>query len=49
MILPNVTLESTPALIRKYEEEQVFACVSTDSEFMERYGQYRNEQHLFGG
>ncbi len=33
MIQPNVTLESMPVLIRKYEEEQMFASVSTDSVF----------------
>jgi hypothetical protein len=33
MILPNVSLESMPALIKKYDEEQVFACLSADSAF----------------
>jgi hypothetical protein len=33
MILPNVTLESMPSLIKKYEEEQVFACTSTNGVF----------------
>lgn len=31
MILPNVSLESMPALIKKYEEEEVFACVLMNS------------------
>ena len=30
MIVPNVTMESMPSLIKKYEEEQVFACTSTN-------------------
>ena len=33
MILPNVSLESIPSLIKQYEEEQVFACVSSDGHF----------------
>jgi chondroitin AC lyase len=33
MILPNVTLESMPSLIKKYDEEQVFACTSTNNLF----------------
>jgi chondroitin AC lyase len=33
MILPNVTLESIPTLIKQYNEEQVFACVSTNNLF----------------
>ncbi|CAF0844429.1 unnamed protein product [Rotaria sp. Silwood1] len=27
MILPNVSPELMPALIKKYEEEQVFSCI----------------------
>ena len=30
MILPNISVESMPSLIKKYEEEQVFACISTN-------------------
>jgi chondroitin AC lyase len=33
MILPNVTLESMPSLIKKYDEEQVFTCTSTNNLF----------------
>jgi chondroitin AC lyase len=33
MIVPNVSLESMPALIKQYNEEQVFACVSTSNLF----------------
>ena len=33
IILPNVTLESIPSLIKKYEEEQVFSCLSTNGVF----------------
>ncbi len=33
MILPNVSLESVPAVIRQYNEEQVFSCVSNNSRF----------------
>jgi hypothetical protein len=33
MIVPNVTLESMPSLIKKYDEEQVFACTSTNNLF----------------
>jgi chondroitin AC lyase len=33
MILPNVSLESMPALIKQYEEEQVFSCISTNNLF----------------
>jgi hypothetical protein len=33
MILPNVTVESMSSLIKKYEEEQVFACISSDGDF----------------
>jgi len=33
MILPNVTVESVPALIKTYDEEQVFSCMSTDNFF----------------
>ena len=29
MILPNVSLESIPQVIKQYDEEQVFACTST--------------------
>jgi chondroitin AC lyase len=31
MILPNVSLESMPMLIKKYEEEGVFACIFMNS------------------
>jgi chondroitin AC lyase len=30
MILPNVSLESMPALIKQYDEEQVFACMTAN-------------------
>ena len=33
MIVPNVSLESMPSLIKQYDEEQVFACTSTNNEF----------------
>ena len=33
MILPHVSLESIPALIKQYDEEQVFSCVSTSNRF----------------
>lgn len=33
MILPNVSPESMPTLTKKYEEEQVFACISTNNLF----------------
>ncbi len=33
MIVPNVSLESMPRVIEQYEEEQVFACMSTNSTF----------------
>jgi hypothetical protein len=33
MILPNVSLESVPTLIKQYNEEQVFACISTNNLF----------------
>jgi hypothetical protein len=33
MILPNVSLESVPAIIKQYDEEQVFSCVSNNSRF----------------
>jgi hypothetical protein len=33
MILPNVSLESVPALIKQYNEEQVFSCISTNNLF----------------
>jgi hypothetical protein len=33
MILPNVSLESMSALIKQYNEEQVFACISTNNLF----------------
>jgi len=33
MILPNVSLESMPRLIKTYDEEQVFACISTNGVF----------------
>ena len=33
MLLPNVSLESVPTLIKKYDEEQVFACISTNHTF----------------
>jgi chondroitin AC lyase len=33
MILPNVSLESIPALIKRYEEEQLFSCLSTNNRF----------------
>jgi chondroitin AC lyase len=33
MILPNVSLESVPVLIKQYNEEQVFSCISTNNLF----------------
>ncbi|CAF4876052.1 unnamed protein product [Rotaria sp. Silwood1] len=33
MILPNVSLESMPTLIKQYNEEQVFSCISTNNLF----------------
>jgi hypothetical protein len=33
MILPNVILESMPRLIKQYDAEQVFACVSSNGHF----------------
>jgi chondroitin AC lyase len=33
MILPNVSLESMPRLIKQYDEEQVFACISSNGHF----------------
>jgi hypothetical protein len=33
MILPNVSRESIPALIKQYNEDQVFSCISTNNLF----------------
>jgi hypothetical protein len=33
MVLPNISRESVPALIKQYDEEQVFSCISTNSLF----------------
>jgi hypothetical protein len=33
MILANVSLESMPRLIKQYDEEQVFACISNNGNF----------------
>ena len=33
MILPNVSRESIPELIKQYDEEQVFSCVSSHNQF----------------
>jgi hypothetical protein len=33
IILPNVPRESIPALIKQYDEEQVFSCISTNNHF----------------
>ena len=33
MILPNVSLESIPAVIKQYTDEQVFSCQSTNNKF----------------
>jgi chondroitin AC lyase len=33
MIIPNVSLESMPKLIKQYDEEQIFACISTNNLF----------------
>jgi chondroitin AC lyase len=30
MILPNVSLESVPVLVKQYDEEQVFGCISSN-------------------
>ena len=33
MILPNVSLESMPTVIKQYDEEQIFSCISTNNLF----------------
>jgi chondroitin AC lyase len=33
MILPNISLESMPKVIQKYDEEQIFSCISTNNLF----------------
>lgn len=33
MILPNVSVESIPQLIKQYEEERIFTCISTNDLF----------------
>jgi chondroitin AC lyase len=33
MIVPNVSLESMPSIIKQYTDEQVFACISTNGNF----------------
>jgi hypothetical protein len=33
MILPNVSLQSMPRVIKQYEEEQVFVCMSINDHF----------------
>jgi hypothetical protein len=33
MILPNVSLESMPIVIKQYDDEQVFSCISTNNLF----------------
>jgi chondroitin AC lyase len=33
MILPNVSLESMPKVIKQYDEEQIFSCISTNNRF----------------
>ena len=33
MVLPNVSRESIPALIKQYDEDQVFSCLSTNNRF----------------
>ena len=33
MILPNVSLQSTPSVIKQYSDEQVFECISTNNRF----------------
>ncbi|CAF3309654.1 unnamed protein product [Rotaria socialis] len=33
MILPNISLESMPQIIKQYTEEQVFSCISTNNYF----------------
>ena len=33
MILPNVSLEAMPAIIKQYEEEQIFSCISSNKLF----------------
>jgi hypothetical protein len=30
IIVPNVNVESMPSLIKRYDEEQIFSCVSTN-------------------
>lgn len=33
MIVPNVSLEAMPTLIKQYEQEHIFSCVSTNNQF----------------
>ena len=33
MILPNVSLKSMPDIIKQYNEEQIFSCISTTNDF----------------
>ncbi len=33
MIVPNISLESMPALVQQYNDERVFACISTNGLF----------------
>ena len=33
MIVPNVSLETIPSIIKKYDDEQLFSCISTNSLF----------------
>jgi len=33
MIVPNVSVESVPSIVKQYDEEQVFSCQSTNADF----------------
>jgi chondroitin AC lyase len=33
MIVPNVSLEMMPTVIKQYDEEQIFSCISTNNQF----------------
>jgi chondroitin AC lyase len=33
MIVPNVSLEMMPTVVKQYDEEQIFSCISTNNQF----------------
>jgi hypothetical protein len=33
MIVPNISLEMMPAIVKQYDEEQIFSCISTNNQF----------------